>query len=48
MVSGIVASDGDGVGVMLCCGHKDVDQMGGVTVVCGEGKDDNPGVSYSY
>ena len=48
MVSGAVESDGDGVGVMLCCGHKDIDQMGGTIVVCWEGKDNNPGISYSY
>ena len=32
MVSGVVTSDGDVVGVMLCCGHKDLDQMGGTMV----------------
>ena len=25
---------------MQCCARKDVSQMGGVIVVCGEGKDD--------
>ena len=52
MVSGAVTSDGDGVGVMLCCGHKTqgCGSDGGVilSLVCGEGKDNNPGISYSY
>ena len=50
-MSGAVTSDNDGVGTMLCCGHKNVDQtMGDVILVCveGKGKDNSPGISYSY